>query len=136
MLRPGDLPADPDPERFFAALAALDATGQGAAALPSWQAAAVAWPDATTPTFALGNHALERRDYIAAEARYRAVLSLDPRHAAARNNLANVLAATGRREAAVAELEQALAQPALPAHWRAELEDTLAEITLTDPEVP
>ena len=136
VLRPGELPADPDPERFFAALAALDATGHGAAALPSWQAAAVAWPDATTPPFALGNHALEHRDYAAAEARYRAVLSLDARHAAARNNLAHVLAATGRRDAAVAELEQALTQPALPAHWRAELEDTLAEITLPGPELP
>jgi hypothetical protein len=53
---------------------------------------------------------------------------MDPQHAAARNNLAHVLAATGRRDAAIAELERALALPALPANWRAELEDSLAEI--------
>ena len=136
VLRPGELPADPDPARFFAALAALDATGQGATVLPSWQAAAAAWPDATTPPFALGNHALESGDFAVAEARYLAVLALDPQHAAARNNLAHVLAATGRREAAVAELERALTQPELSAHWRAELEDTLAEITVSGPPKP
>jgi hypothetical protein len=128
VLRPGELPADPDPDRFYTALAALDATGHGSTSLASWQAAADAWPDSTTPVFALGNHALGTGDFAVAEVRYRAVLAMDPRHVAARNNLAYVLAATGRRDAAVEELERALAEPALPPHWRAELEGSMAEI--------
>lgn len=128
VLRPGELPAQPDPERFVAALLAMDATGHGDAALPSWRSAHAAWPDLALPLFALGNAALAAGEPADAEVLFRRLLGNEPRHAAARNNLAHALAAQGHDKAAIAELEVALAQPDLAHALRQELEDSLAGI--------
>jgi Tetratricopeptide repeat/Peptidase_C39 like family len=128
VLRPGELPANPDPERFLAALVAMDATGNPDAALPSWRSARAMWPNLPLPLFALGNAALAAGDAADAESLFRRLLEIQPRHAAARNNLAHALAAQGQTEAAIAELGLALSQPDLTEGLRRELEDSLAGI--------
>jgi tetratricopeptide (TPR) repeat protein len=128
VLRPGELPANPDPERFIAALVAMDATGHGDVALPSWQSAHAEWPNRTLPLFALGNAALAAGDAAEAESLFRRLLDAEPRHAAARNNLAHALTAQGQTDAAIAELRIALSQPDLTESLRRELEDSLSGI--------
>lgn len=125
VLRPGELPADGNPERWFAALADMEETGHGAAVVPSWRAAHAEWPEAVLPLFALGNAALAEGDAPGAEGWYRQVLQIDAGHAAARNNLAHALAASGRRDEALSLLRDALQLPGLTPALRAELEDSL-----------
>ena len=79
----------------------------------------------------LGDTAALTKDWSAAEAHYRAVLALQPRHAAALNNVAWLLA-TQRRPGAVSLAEQANAL--LPD--RAPLLDTLALALEADNQLP
>ncbi len=127
-LAPDQLPANPDRERYFSAIAALEETGHLQAAQLGWQAAAQHWPDTTTPLFGLANTAFSLGDPGAAELSYRAVLRLDSSHWGARNNLAYVLAASGHVSEALGELDAALAEPDLSPTWRDELQDTRLEI--------
>ena len=78
-------------------------------------------PKDGTFIYHLGDEATARKDWARAEAQYRAVLALQPRHAAAMNNIAFIMA-TQRKPGAVAMAEQALA--ILPD--RATLLDTLS----------
>jgi cellulose synthase operon protein C len=71
----------------------------------AWQKA---HPEDGAFLYHLGNAAFAAHDWPTAEARYRAVLKLQPRHAAATNNIAWILA-TQHRDGAVAMAEQALA---------------------------
>jgi cellulose synthase operon protein C len=71
----------------------------------SWQKA---HPQDAAFLYHLGNLALSAQDWPQAEARYRGVLKLQPRHAAAANNIAWIMA-TQHRDGAVAMAEQALA---------------------------
>lgn len=128
LLRPGELPADADAARFFAALADMEATGHGDVVVPSWRAAHARWPEAALPMFALGNAALAAGDAPAAEGWYRRLLGVEPRNAAARNNLAHALAATGRVNEASDLLRETLRWPDLAPTWRAELKDSLGAL--------
>ena len=78
-------------------------------------------PKDTTFLYHLGDMATAAQDWPRAEAQYRAVLAVQPRHAAAMNNIAYILA-TQKKPGAVAMAEQALA--ILPD--RATLLDTLS----------
>lgn len=78
-------------------------------------------PKDTTFIYHLGDMATAAGDWLRAEAQYRAVLAQQPRHAAAMNNIAYILA-TQKKPGAVAMAEQALA--ILPD--RATLLDTLS----------
>ncbi|HEX5786829.1 MAG TPA: PA2778 family cysteine peptidase, partial [Woeseiaceae bacterium] len=108
VLKPGELPAQPDPARYVEAVAALEAAGQAALALPYWRAARARWPEARMPLFALGNAALAAGRPHEAASIYRELLARHPGDAAARNNFAHALAASGQLGAALAELETAL----------------------------
>jgi tetratricopeptide (TPR) repeat protein len=69
----------------------------------------------------LGDTAMARRDFVTAEAQYRAILAVNPQQALARNNLAWVLMEQGK-PGALAEAEQAVQlAPDQP-----QLRDTLA----------
>ena len=80
-----------------------------------------AHPKDSAFTYHLGDQAAAAQDWPGAEAQYRAVLAMQPRHAAAMNNIAWLLA-TQRKPGATAMAEQALA--ILPD--RATMLDTLA----------
>lgn len=127
-LRPGELPADEDPLRFFEALAAMEETGHMAAARQSWRAAARRWPESRIAWFGLGNSEYELGNFGAAETAYRELLRQDPDLAVARNNLAQSLLRQQRYAEARGEAERALAASAPDTGVRAEIGKTLAEI--------
>jgi tetratricopeptide (TPR) repeat protein len=103
-LPPGELPAMPDQDRYFRAVADIESTGHYEAALAGWQAALEKWPESATAQLGVANSAYALGDYRAAESVYRHLLADDPTMLSARNNLAFALAGQGRSEEALAEL--------------------------------
>jgi hypothetical protein len=127
-LRPGELPADPDPARYLAAVADFEAVAGSAAAWPSWQAAAQRWPDHPGPALALGNAAHGRGDLAAAVRHFRAGLALRPGDPVLANNLASVLGEAGCPRAGEAVLRPVAAALDPHSEWRPALRATLAEL--------
>jgi hypothetical protein len=115
VLRPDELPASMDRERYFAAISALEETGQLDAAEQAWQAAAVYWPDDSIVLFGRANVSLAQGNYATAEELYRKLLLQQRSLVAARNNLALALAEQGRFDEALAEIDVALADNVDPA---------------------
>ena len=127
VLRPDELPASVDRERYFAAISALEETGQLESAEQAWQTAAVYWPDDAVVQFGSANVSLARGDYESAEQKYRELLQNHGSLVAARNNLALALAEQRRFDEAAAEIRWALAENDDPA-IEAELKDTEQKI--------
>lgn len=90
LLAPGELPARPDRARYFDAVAGLEETGRYAAAAHGWRAALTAWPDELVARFGLATALHLDGELTAAQVEYEALLQLEPQHAAALNNLANL----------------------------------------------
>lgn len=122
-LRPDELPASADRARYFEAIAALEEAGQFAVAEQAWRNAAQYWPDDPVVLFGLGNAHLALEDFAAAERYYRTLLETQATAPVARNNLALALAGQGAFDAALAEIDLALAETA-DAALVAELRDT------------
>ena len=127
VLRPDELPASANRERYFAAISALEETGQLDTAEQAWQTAAIYWPDDPVVRFGSANVSLARGEFEAAERKYRAMLHDDESLVAARNNLALALAEQGRFDEASGEIRRALADNEDPA-LDAELGDTQRRI--------
>lgn len=127
-LRPGEMPADVDRERWFDTLAALEQTGHVRNARAGWQAALERWPDAAVARFGLANSEFLLGNRAAAEAGYRALLAAQPGLVMARNNLAAVLLELGRIDEARDEAMRALRQAEGTASYRQAIEETLADI--------
>jgi tetratricopeptide (TPR) repeat protein len=108
LLRPDELPAIIDRRRYFSTIAALEETGRHKAALEAWRTAVTRWPTDRVALFGLANAEYRLGNREAAVAGYRALLDIDARHVAARNNLAWVLAEQGRFEDAQREIASAL----------------------------
>ena len=106
LVEPGTLPARPDPARYMSAAAALEASGNAAAARSAYAAAAGLWPDAPLPRIGLGNLAAAAGEWAEAERWYAGVLADDPTQAAALNNRAEALVRLGCPEAARVLLQQ------------------------------
>lgn len=123
VLRPDELPASMDRDRYFKAISALEETGQLEAAGQAWQHAAVYWPDEPVVQFGRANVAFARGDFELAERRYRTLLQAHEELVVARNNLALALAELGRFDEAFAEIGTALSGNDDPA-IEAELTDT------------
>jgi len=127
VLRADELPATVDRARYFAAIAALEQAGRPALAETAWRTAGDAFPGDTVPMFGLANAQSALGEHAAAAATYRALLGRDAGLVAARNNLALVLAEQGLFDAAIEEIDEALARNRDPA-LDAELRDTRATI--------
>jgi tetratricopeptide (TPR) repeat protein len=125
-LTPGELPAGVDRTRYFEAAAALEQAGQVEEAAAAWQAGLGNWPGDTVALFGLANAQFASQDFSAAEASYRDLLISDPGLFAARNNLALALSEQGQHDAAIAEIESALAENRDPA-----LEESLRDTETT-----
>jgi hypothetical protein len=128
MLKPGEIPAQPDEARYVSAVAALESAGQTEASARFYRAALSHWPDNTLALFGTANIQYARSDREGAESSYRRLLLLQPAHAAARNNYAHVLAERGCHEAALAEIDAGLASMARNGPLREALLDTRTEI--------
>jgi hypothetical protein len=128
VLKPQELPAEPDPQRYLTAAAGLEAVGKLDAAEAAYTTARMAWPESAWPLLGLANIAHLRERFEAAEELYRAVIERDPRHVVARYNLADTLIELGCVAAAKSELEAALSLAAADAVMRPKLQERLNEL--------
>lgn len=107
VLSPGAWPADADALRWLDSFAALEQTGDLAAARRGYQLAIAHWPDDARFWFALGNVQYQSHELPDAATSYRRATSLQPAFAAAWNNLAQVLGEQGCGTRARAALQSA-----------------------------
>ncbi|MGK2914915.1 MAG: PA2778 family cysteine peptidase [Porticoccaceae bacterium] len=128
VLKPGELPAHADADRYLQAVAALESASHYAAALSAYQAAFARWPTDTRTRFGVANSLLGLGRANEAIHHYRQLLASQPDNAAALNNLAEALAATGCREQAITTIERAIAVPGLPPTLAPVLQKTRAEL--------
>lgn len=127
-LQPGRLPAQADAQRYLAAVAAAEASLTAAQRVAAYRAATAAWPALATAHFALGNSLYAQRMNATAEASWRMAIVLQPGHAGAINNLAELLARIGRRGEALTLLNRALAGHLEPESLRPVLQQTHQEL--------
>jgi tetratricopeptide (TPR) repeat protein len=106
-LRPGELPASDEALRYAEAASAFEAVASDADAVAAFGAATERWPAEPAGWLGLGNARERRGDHLGAEAAYRAALAAVPGYAAARNNLAELLARRGCLAAARREILRA-----------------------------
>jgi tetratricopeptide (TPR) repeat protein len=109
MVMPGEFPADPNQDLYLEAAAGLESAGRYDAAMKAYDAAVARWPGAATALLGIGNVHYRRHELEEAEKAYLRLLDLDPGHAVARNNLAQVLLERGDAEAALKEITAARA---------------------------
>ena len=92
VLRPEELPSNVDRQRYLSAVSVLEKAGRNKEASVAWNTAIKEWPGDPVVLFALGNIELSAGNNVEAEKRFRAILEVDTRSIAARNNLAIALA--------------------------------------------
>jgi len=106
LLRPGELPAAPDRERFLEAAAAFERTAAPGDARAAFEAALGRWPDEPVAWVGRGTAAYRNGDLQRAADDYRTALRIDGTQAGARNNLAMTLLELGCPRAAGKEIAQ------------------------------
>ena len=127
-LPPGQLPAQADPQRYLSAVAAAEPSLTVPQRVAAYRQATANWPALATAHFALGNSLHEQRMYATAEASWRMAIVLQPGHAGAINNLAELLARSGRRGEALTVLDRALAGRLEPESLRPVLQQTRRDL--------
>lgn len=127
-LRPGELPAQGNAERYLAAAADFDAVARPAAATAAWQAAREHWPGQALPYLALGNLAYASADLPGAADHFAAGLLAGARHPALANNLASVLGELGCPRRGEAVLKRFAATIPAQSPWQAALDQTRREL--------
>ena len=118
VLSPGEMPASTTARRLLTAVAQAEPTLSIASRKRAYRAALDRWPENITARFGYAHALHAAGELTAAESGYRAIVDQYPRHAAALNNLAEVLADRGCYAKATAIARRALAiatedQPAL-----------------------
>jgi hypothetical protein len=127
-LKPGELPATETAAGYIRALAGAEPLLGPAAAERGYRAALERWPSDELVLFAAAGQRHAAGDLAEATALYRRLLAAKPQNAAARNNLANVLAQRGCRAEALAEAHAALAALSPADELGAAVRDTVAEL--------
>jgi hypothetical protein len=127
-VEPGELPATATAGAYVRALAGAEPLLEAGAAERGYRAALERWPNDELVLFAAAGERHSARDLTAAAALYRRLVAMAPQHAAARNNLANVLAERGCHTAALAQARAALAALAPGDALGTAIRDTVAEI--------
>jgi hypothetical protein len=107
-LPPGELPASTSAGAYVRALAGAEPLLDAAAAQRGYRAALDRWPTDELVLFAAAGQRYAAGDLREATALYRELLEAAPHHAAARNNLANILAERGCPAEALAQARAAL----------------------------
>lgn len=128
VLRPGELPAMFDPERYFAALAAFEATGRPEIARQGYEAALARWPEQPVALFGLANSLLALGLHGQAAVTYRRLLAIEPGHAAAVNNQAEALSRLGCHREALDLLDRTLGGAGGGGRFRTTLQQTRSEV--------
>lgn len=130
VLRPGELPADPDRSRYIEAVTGLEQTEHPGAARAAWQAGLSQWPDDRILLLGLANAQYALGNFSESETLYLAILGRDQGFLIARNNLAMTFIAQGRAREAIEQIDTAL-KHALGSPLREELLDTRSTILST-----
>jgi hypothetical protein len=125
---PGELPATATAGTYVRAVAGAEPLLGAPAAERAYRAALERWPSDELVLFAAAGERYAAGDFMSATALYRRLLSAAPQHAAARNNLANVLAARGCHAEALTEARAALAALPQGDELLAAVRDTVAEL--------
>jgi tetratricopeptide (TPR) repeat protein len=132
-LTPGEIPATATADAYIGALADAERL-LGAAALRAYRAALERWPDDELVLFAAAGERHATGDLVGATALYRQLLAASPDQAAARNNLANVLAERGCHTEALAQAHAALGALAPSDALASAVRDTVAELERAEAE--
>ena len=135
-LPPGELPANATSGAYVRALAGAEPLLGAAAAERGYRAALERWPDDELVLFAAAGQRHAAGDLGGATALYRQLLAAAPQHAAARNNLANVLSERGCPVDALAEAHAALAALSPEDELQGAVRDTVAELERAAAEAP
>lgn len=109
VLPPEAIPAQATAARYLEAVAGLEAAGERKAAAAAYDAAVARWPEEPLFWLGRGNVAYADGELETAAGRYVRAIGLAPQDAAARNNLALVLADAGCVDEARRQLERAAA---------------------------
>jgi tetratricopeptide (TPR) repeat protein len=128
-VHPSQLPATATPERYVRALAGAAGVLEPAAADAAFATAVAHWPGESLVLFAAGGRHAAAGRWDDAAAVYEALLEVEPEHAAARNNLANVRAEQGCRREALRQARAALGSIELDSPLRAAVVDTVATLS-------
>lgn len=108
-LRPGELPAQPDPHQYLRSAADMEGIADPQDLSLIFKAAVDRWPESDAAMFALGNNYYALHQVEQARTIYTHLLEQHPEHIPARNNLAHVLSELGCYEEARSEISSALA---------------------------
>ena len=127
-IEPGALPTTATTGAYVRALAGTEPLLAPQAARRGYEAALERWPDDELVLFAAAGQRLASGDAAQATALYRRLLAANPEHTAARNNLANALAARGCYAEALAEARTALAGSDATNELTSAIRDTVAEV--------
>ncbi len=110
LLPPGQLPASASPKLFLRAAYDLEKTGMRDDAIIAYKSALLRWPKDIDIYFALANAYYHSHQFTKAEQSYHKLLSLEPAHTMALNNLANLLCRTGRKKDAMRVIRKAVTE--------------------------
>jgi hypothetical protein len=127
-IRPGAVPATATPARYVRALAGAEGVLPSGDTRAAYDTALAQWPQDDLVLFAAAARRHGERDSQGAAALYRRLLALQPNHAAARNNLANVLAEQGCYREALSQARAALEAIDIGSALYAAISDTVASI--------
>lgn len=108
LLKPGELPARSDHDRYVEALAEIPASGFLALQVAGYETVVKRWPDSAAGFLGLGNAWFAAGKPEKAIAVYRQFLLAHPNQLVVRNNLAEVLGHTGNYAEALAEIDKTL----------------------------
>ena len=126
--RPGELPASIDAALATRALIAFENVAPAASAERAYLGAVRRWPDDLVLRMGAGNSAYRHGDLKAAREAFELATQQHPQSAAAHNNLASVLMAQGRFDAAQRHASQALTLAGDDAALARQVRQTLDEI--------
>jgi hypothetical protein len=110
VLRPGEMPANPEPRRYLQAIAGLEATGRYDDALTGYGAALSRWPDNTVALYGAATANYQLGHPATAIEYYRKILLAEPSHLSARNNLAYALFESGYHLDALQNIQEVISR--------------------------
>ena len=127
VLRPGEVPATADKERYLEAAAGFETSAKPQDAWTAFDAAVRQWPDDAVARVGRGTASYRAHEFQAAAADYRAAVQLDGKQAGARNNLAMTLLELGCVAEARRQID-AIDTASLDARLREEVLDSRRQI--------
>ena len=139
VLRPGEMPANPEPQRYLQAIAGLEATGRYHDALSGYDAALTRWPNNAVALYGAATASYQLGQLVPAIEYYQRILVAEPGHLSARNNLAYALFDSGYYEDALRNIQEMIARAdeddPLRSHYLASRDELCARVSVIDPPV-